>query len=173
MKEYWLAKLIGSVKEVRSRKQLQKSVYLLRVAGCPLKCDYILHYYGPYSFELAELTTRLKGAGVIEETRIDRGNGCQYSCKLSPAGETLLRNFEKTDEGKKAYTAIEKFIGRFKDLNSKKLLLLELAATVAFLFQGDWEIAKKQTAAFKKISPSDSSLSQAADLAKEFLVNVG
>jgi uncharacterized protein YwgA len=174
MKEYWLAKLIGSVGEVKSRKQLQKSVYLLQVAGCPLKCDYVLHYYGPYSFELAELTARLKGAGVIEEKPVDVGFGRQYSCNLDPTiGESLLRNFEKTGEGKKAYKDIEKFIERFKYLNSKKLWLLELAATVAFLFQGDWETAKKQTAAFKKIPFPEDNLSQATDLAKEFRVKVG
>ena len=68
MKDYWLAKLISSVEVVDSRKRLQKAIYLLQLAGCPLKCDYLLHYYGPYSFELAGLINQLDGANIIEET---------------------------------------------------------------------------------------------------------
>ncbi len=168
MKEYWLAKLIGAVDEVSSRKQLQKSVYLLQVAGCPLQCDYILHYYGPYSFELAELMARLEGAGVVKETPI-RG-GCQYSCKITKTGKTLLQGFENTGEGEKAKANIEKFIPEFQDLNRKNVRLLELAATVAFLFQDDWDIAQQQTADFKKITPDNfNKLLQATNLAKSFL----
>jgi uncharacterized protein YwgA len=56
MNDYWLAKLIASVEEVDSRKRLQKSIYLLQfLKGFPLKLDYFLHFYGPYSWELADL----------------------------------------------------------------------------------------------------------------------
>jgi len=76
MRDYWLAKLISSVTEVDSRKRLQKSIYLLQRAGCPLHFSYILHYYGPYSFDLAGLIEQLKGSGVVAEECCSRRFTC-------------------------------------------------------------------------------------------------
>ena len=44
MKRYQLAKLIEwSGESLKTRKRLQKVVYLLQAAGCPLDADYTLH----------------------------------------------------------------------------------------------------------------------------------
>lgn len=169
MKDYWLAKLIGSVDAVDSRKRLQKSVYLLQLSGSPLACDYILHYYGPYSFELASLIDQLNGAGIIEETPEPLASGVvRYRSVVKESGKKALAEFERTDQGRQLRAEIEPFIGQFKDLNSQDPWILELAATVAFYHKGDWNEAQKQTASFKKVRQNDKKLVQAVELARRF-----
>jgi uncharacterized protein YwgA len=110
MKDYWLAKLISSVEEVDSRKRLQKSIYLLQLSGCPLTCDYILHYYGPYSFELAGLIDQLNGGGIIQETPEPRGpRVVRYKSKITKTGRRVLATFERTDNGRRLLAEIQPF----------------------------------------------------------------
>ena len=167
MKDYWLAKLISSVTEVDSRKRLQKSIYLLQQAGCPLQLSYILHYYGPYSFELAGLIDQLKGAGIIDESAAQTGFGSiRYKSKINnKKGKRVLKKFEETKDGKQSMAKITPFTPLFKDLNEKDPWVLELAATVAYFYEGDWSEAQKQTATFKKLSKNDNNLKQAFALA--------
>jgi len=167
MKDYWLAKLISSVTEVDSRKRLQKSIYLLqRRRGCPLQFSYILHYYGPYSFELSGLIDQLHGAGIIEERPESTGYGnVRYRSKISQKGKPVLENFQRSKTGRRVYEQIKPFIPRFQDLNQEDLWVLELAATIAYFYEGDWAEAQKQTATFKKLSKNDNNLKQAFALA--------
>jgi len=166
MKDYWLAKLISSVTEVDSRKRLQKSIYLLQRAGCPLQFSYILHYYGPYSFELAGLIDQLKGADIIDESPEQTGfGGVRYRSKISQKGKSVLANFEKSETGKDVYGQIEPFISCFLELNEEDPWVLELAATVAYFNDGNWTEAQKQTATFKKLSPNDKNLKKAFAIA--------
>jgi uncharacterized protein YwgA len=169
MKDYWLAKLISSVDAVDSRKRLQKSIYLLQLSGSPLACDYILHYYGPYSFELASLIDQLNGARIIEETPEPLAPGMvRYRSVVTEGGKKALDKFESTNKGRQLCGEIAPYIERFKDLNRQDPWVLELAATVAFYHEGDWGEAQKQTAAFKKVRQNDKELRQAVELARRF-----
>ncbi len=166
MKDYWLAKLISSVTEVDSRKRLQKSIYLLQRAGCPLQFSYILHYYGPYSFELAGLIDQLKSADIIDESPEQTGfGGVRYRSEISQKGKRVLENFQKSKTGKDVYGQIQPFIPIFEKLNQKDLWVLELAATIAYFYEGNWAEAQKQTATFKKLSTNDNNLKKAFALA--------
>ncbi|MCJ7655465.1 MAG: hypothetical protein MUO97_09265 [Dehalococcoidia bacterium] len=170
MKDYWLAKLISSVTEVDSRKRLQKSIYLLQRADCPLQFSYILHYYGPYSFELSGLIDQLKGADIIDESSEATGFGnIRYRSKISQKGKPVLENFQRSKTGRRVYEQIKPFISRFKDLNQENLWVLELGATVAYFYEGNWEGAQTRAAEFKRIRKNDSNLSKAIELAKRFL----
>ena len=164
MNDYWLAKLISSVGKVDSRKRLQKAVYLLQSAGCPLKCDYILHYYGPYSFDVAALVNCLDGADIIEET--PKGN--RYEVHSIDKGKAALKRFEKTPKGKSLLSQIQQFVPLFEQLNAENLWVLELAATITYFHQNDWTEAKEQTAKFKSVPLTDSKLQKAEELAKKF-----
>ncbi len=169
MRDCWLAKLISSVTEVDSRKRLQKSIYLLQRAGCPLQFSYILHYYGPYSFELAGLIDQLKGADIIDESLEQTGfGGVRYRSEISQKGKRVLENFQKSKTGKEVYGQIQPFIPIFEKLNQKDLWVLELAATIAYFYEGNWVKAKKHTVRFKKIRSDDSNLRKAMKLAMEF-----
>lgn len=169
MKDYWLAKLISCVDAVDSRKRLQKSIYLLQLSGSPLACDYLLHYYGPYSFELASLIDQLNGAGIIRETPEPLSSGIvRYTSMVTEAGQKALGAFERTDKGRQLCAEIQPYIEQFKNLNSQDPWILELAATVAFYHEGDWGEAQKQTALFKKVRQNDKKLRQAVELARRF-----
>ncbi len=169
MKDYWLAKLISCVDAVDSRKRLQKSIYLLQLSGSPLACDYILHYYGPYSFELASLIDQLNGAGIVEETPQAFPSGIvRYRSVVKEGGRKTLDEFEHTDKGRQLCAKLEPFFESFRNLNNEDLWILELAATVAFYHEGNWNEAQKQTAAFKKVRQDDKKLRQAVQLARRF-----
>jgi len=170
MKDYWLAKLISSVTEVDSRKRLQKSIYLLQRAGCPLQFSYILHYYGPYSFELAGSIDRLKGADIINESPEQTGfGGVRYRSKISDTGKRVLANFQKSKPGKEVDGQIQPFISYFQGLNDEDPWVLELAATVAYFNEGNWTEAQQQTARFKHLKEDDSKLEKAIEIAAEFV----
>ena len=170
MKDYWLAKLISSVPKVDSRKRLQKSIYLLQSRkGFPFKFDYCLHYYGPYSFELASAIDQLNAADIINENQEQTGFGSiRYKSQITEKGKRVLADFQKSDVGKKANRKISPFIRLFEQLNQKKLWVLELAATAAYFHEVDWPRAQDQTATFKKIAVDDSNLEQAVNIAKAF-----
>jgi uncharacterized protein YwgA len=172
MKDYWLAKLIASSRKVDSRKRLQKSIFLLQRAGCPLQCEYILHYYGPYSFELAGLIDQLKGADVIRETPEPLAAGvARYKSAITPRGRNVLESFEKTKAGKKARGQIKPFMSGFKLLVEEDPWVLELAATVAYYYDCDWEYAKACTATVKGIHDRNSrQLLEATELAKKYVM---
>jgi len=171
MKDYWLAKLIASVGEINSRKRLQKSVYLLQRAGCPLQCDYILHYYGPYSFEVAGLIDQLDRAGIIEEKPAQLREGViRYTSAITEKGREVLASFEASTKGDEVCKQIEPFVSRFGQLVGEDLWVLELAATVGYYYDGNWEQARMGAAAFKGIrNRNDDKVSQAADLAKKYV----
>lgn len=78
MRDCWLAKLISSITEVNSRKRLQKLIYLLQRAGCPLHFSYILHYYCTYLFDMAGLIEQLKDYSVVAEVCCCRRFACFY-----------------------------------------------------------------------------------------------
>lgn len=168
MKDYWLAKLISCVHEVDSRKRLQKAVYLLQLKGSPLACDYILHYYGPYSFELASLIDQLNGAGIVKETPEPLASGVvRYRSAVTESGRKALAKFEQTDKGRQLCAEMKPFIGQFEELNRQDPWVLELAATVAFYHEGDWSEAQRRTASFKKVRLNDRELKQAVELARK------
>ncbi len=173
MKEYWLAKLIESVGTIKSRKRLQKILYLLQSGkDFPLKLDYILHYYGPYSFELASLLDQLKTSQIVQENGFDNGmGGVAYSYTITDQGKQILHSFENSQSGIDAPTRIRPFISFFKELAEQDIWLLELAATVLYFYQEtqNWTKAKKVTSSFKKVSPDDKLLEQSVDLAKQYL----
>ncbi|MEJ2703204.1 MAG: hypothetical protein P8Z79_12250 [Sedimentisphaerales bacterium] len=170
MKDYWLAKLIASVDHVDSRKRLQKSIYLLQRSDCPLKCDYLLHYYGPYSFELAGLMDQLCGAKVVEETPEQLGAGTiRYKSAITERGQRTLASFERTERGQKVLRQITPFIEKFKTLAVKNAWVLELGATVGYYYEGDWQDARTRAATFKKISKNDRRLLEATKLAQAFV----
>ena len=56
MNRYQLAKLVEWAGCLHTRKRLQKLVYMLQSAGCPLEAEFTLHHYGPYSQEIAGLS---------------------------------------------------------------------------------------------------------------------
>ena len=83
MNRYQLAKIVDWAGTLDTRKRMQKVVYLLQVAGCPLGADYTLHHYGPYSHDVARLTDEMVQASLLAEKASSNAVGQQYSYSLS------------------------------------------------------------------------------------------
>lgn len=171
MKDYWLGKLICETDKVDSRKRLQKAIYLLQsLDGCPLKFHYFLHYYGPYSWDLAGLVDQLDSAGIIQETLRPAGMYESYESSITQHGRDVIVRFEEDADGREAKRSFERFTRKFKELNGRSLWVLELAATVMYFYKHktDWQEAEEKTAGFKKVKKGDEHLLEAVELAKDY-----
>lgn len=169
---YALLRLISSVKRVDSRKRLQKSVFLLQASGCDIGADYFLHFYGPYSRDVAEELDLLAQSDWVEETRAPHRMGETYSYKITSSGKAALAACESTLEGKRAKKKIKPYIPGFIELRDEPLWTLELASTIAYYRTSGgvstWVRAKQKAAKFKRVRKNASVLREAFDLAKRF-----
>ena len=83
MTRYQLAKLVQWSGTLHSRKRLQKLVFMLQAAGCPLDAEYGLHHYGPYSQEVARLSDEMQRSSLLLEESEPNQVGRQYSYSLT------------------------------------------------------------------------------------------
>ena len=167
MEDYFLAKLIASVDRIDSRKRLQKAIYMLQFRqGFPLHLHYFLHYYGPFSRDLAQLMDQLKGSDIISEE--ENSGGLGFSSQITPRGKSVLAKFEESKTGRELKDRIDTFIDTFRNTINERSWELELASTIAYYYQAskDWGRAKDRTAHFKKVDPENATLRDALRLAK-------
>jgi uncharacterized protein YwgA len=136
------------------RKRLQKVVFFLQSAGCPLDCRYTLHHFGPYSRDVADACDDLVAAGLVEESGGPAAGG-SYSYKLKPQTWSFLD--EASD------TAMREFEALGAELIKADIWQLELGSTVLFFFNQmkDWDLAVAAACEFKKV-PSGIDPSQRA-----------
>lgn len=172
MKAYALAKLIAESGGVDARKRLQKCIFLLQKYGCDMDAFYIMHYYGPYSSDVAETTDVLTQSGLLDEKPSVHPWGEQYAYTINEErGRSLLQEFEGTEEGRSEKGRIERFVEDFKSLCDEPLWTLELAATMAFYKTEEgctWDEAKKKTSQFKRVDLGENVLVEAECIAKKF-----
>jgi len=168
MTKYQLAKLILMAGGLQSRKRLQKTVHLLQAAGCPLGLGFRLHYYGPYSRELADTVDRMTRAGVLVETPRETQVGTQYDYKFDEQMRESLEAYERTPHGEAAKEELETYEELLKTLSDTPPRVLELASTVvAFREAGlGWDEALAETAGFKRERIDSPMMNKAGDLAR-------
>ena len=169
MDRYQLGKLVQwAGPSLKTRKRMQKVVYLLKAAGCPIDADFFLHHYGPYSTELAQLTDELVRNGMLVEraTSNPRGQQFEYSLAVEP-GESLSK-YEETPAGMSALALLRPYESRAQDLLRKDVSELEHASTVAFFkSQGEsWDEALSKACSFKRLEPQGAAATAALALAQ-------
>src|SRR5262245_4108 len=147
MTRYQLAKLIEWAGTLRTRKKMQKVVFLLQAAGCPYGADFGLHHYGPYSQDLARLADEMVRQGLLREG----STGQEYHYTLSEDARAKLAEFESGSEGATAVGGVAPFAECARRLLAVEVKELEVAATVAFFRrQGhEWPAALEKTRLFK------------------------
>src|SRR5258705_142192 len=104
MDRYQLA-MIGSWADergIQGRKRLQKVVFFLQAAGCPLDCRFTLHHYGPYSRDVADVCDEMVAAGLLEEHVTPNATGAQYGYKLTARTRQLLDAMAREDGARAA-----------------------------------------------------------------------
>ena len=146
---------------IQGRKRLQKVVFFLQAAGCPLDCDFTLHYYGPYSREVADVCDEMVGAGLLEEHISPNAAGAQYGYKLTALTQQLLETTAQQDHARAATLA--PFRELTTQLMGEDLWRLELGSTILYFYgqSRNWARAVDQACEFKK-APKDNPATKAA-----------
>jgi uncharacterized protein YwgA len=172
MNRYQLAKIVGWAGTLRTRKRMQKVVYLLQAAGCPLEADYFLHHYGPYSHDVARLSDEMVGVNLLEEQSNSSSVGQQYSYRLGARARASIAEFEKTQEGRDWSDQMAAFETKAQRLLTADLKALEIASTVVyFLRQGnDWSAAVDKACEFKGLTKGSQAVKGAEALARQIVV---
>lgn len=152
MNRYHLAKLVEWADRLHTRKRLQKVVYMLQSAGCPLDAEFTLHHYGPYSQEVARLSDEMVRSGLLVEDVDQNMMGQEYSYRLSEDTKRQIRELEASAQGRQWVAEIAEYEPLARDLLGKELKQLEYASTIAFFRRqgSDWPLAVKKACAFKR-----------------------
>ena len=131
---------------LHGRKRLQKVVYFLQEAGCPLNCRYTLHYFGPYSRDVADACDEMVAAGLVVETGGPQNGAMQYTYALKPEIRALL---DKTPDDR-----LQQFEKLGTDLIKDDIWPLELGSTILFFYaqNSNWEDAFASACQFKNAS---------------------
>lgn len=171
MTRYQLAKLVAMAGTLKSRKRIQKTIHLLKLAGCPIEAHYRLHYYGPYSADVADLIDEMTANGLLEEEAEAVGHGREYSYRLPENAQRSMEQFETTDRAGEAKQGIAQFASLFADLCKEPAKTLEYASTIAYFREvgREWDDAVKETATYKNVTPNSQSLKEARQLAERVL----
>lgn len=145
----------------QGRKRLQKVVYFLQEAGCPLNCRFTLHHFGPYSREVADACDELVAAGLVSEIGGPSSGNLQYNYALKL--ETRLA-LERTPD-----LEMQRFRELGTHLIEENLWSLELGATILYFHsqERDWSRALTQACEFKKVSASAEASEKSLALAKQ------
>jgi hypothetical protein len=171
MNRYQLAKLVDWAGTLRSRKRMQKVVYLLQDAGCPLHADFILHHYGPYSQEVALLTDEMVRLGLLEETSEPSPVGVQYSYSLPEPTRQKLEDYERSPESVESLGLLTPFEKKARLLIGAELKELEIAATLVYFYRQarNWSLAAEKTRQFKNLPAESPVLGRAQALARQIV----
>jgi uncharacterized protein YwgA len=147
---------------LKGRKRLQKVVFFLQEAGCPLDCRYTLHHFGPYSRDVADRCDEMVAAGLVGETGGPAGGDMQYTYKLKPETEIALSQTSDPE--------MQPFQSLGTELIGESLWTLELGSTILYFYRqtGDWDHALKRACEFKRVAPNVQSSQVALARAKQF-----
>jgi uncharacterized protein len=169
MERYQLAKIIEWTGTFRSRKRMQKLVFMLQAAGCPLDADYDLHHYGPYSQDVALLTGQMVGQRLLEEAKEARPYGEQYSYTLLEDARRQVSAYEASPRGSGPAGEMARFRDLALELYQADLKELEVASTIVFFRKRgfDWETAVEKTREFKNLPVDPSFLGRCRALASK------
>jgi uncharacterized protein YwgA len=171
MTRYQLAKLVEWAGTFHSRKRMQKLVFLLQAAGCPLDADYDLHHYGPYSQDLARLTDEMVREKLLEERIEIHPYGEQYSYTLPEASRRQIDEYEAEPRGGPPAEQLARFQALARTLYQADLRELEVASTIVFFRQQghDWAVAVAKTCQFKDLPAGTPLVKQAEEQARRIV----
>lgn len=167
MNRFQLAKLVSWAGTIRGRKRLQKVVCLLQVAGCKLDADFFLHFYGPYSRDVADVCDEMVAAGLLSESTTQHQVGTQFDYALTDRARELLNR----SIAEPRFVRLSTDLDRYKDVAQlflkADLAELELASTIAYFFDrdNDWNTSIQKASEFKKVDRDSSLMVRATALA--------
>ena len=158
-----LIKLSGG--QLVGRTRLQKEAYLLDRCGAAFGLPFTYHYYGPYSFELADGWEEARAEGRIEINEKLGGYGVPYSIFTLNEPDSDPDNLGELPVGT-ARARLEKMAGVSE-------IVLELAATIIYLKEeGYGEPPIKELKTRKPLKATDKLIKKATDLLSDLELSV-
>jgi len=152
-----VARLVNELGEVSGRKRLQKIVHLLQATGAKeFGYRFILHYFGPYSKELANDLDFLSDVKILDE-HAPVGEG---SYKYAVCAEVMdeVNRMSDRDKGSGEWKKLA------LELKVREVPFLEALSTIVFLSKRGRQ-GKRLRKEFDRIKPN---LSACFDPAVEF-----
>jgi uncharacterized protein YwgA len=104
--------------------QVQKLIYFLQAKGVPLEYEFVMHHYGPYSFELENDISLLHAADTIDISVDPDG----YGYHIRPGGFRPPAWVSGARDYEGVVAQVVKDFGRYD------AAALELAATIHFVY---------------------------------------
>lgn len=145
-----VAQVVGDAGgEIVGRTKLQKTVYLLTLAGFETRFRFGYKHYGPYSDELAEAAELAAAFDLIVERQQPASWGGTYSVYKASAGSATMQS---------SRTRLTQEAAR------SDAVLLELAATAAYLAEEGRSQPWAETARRKPDKAGDGRLERAKEL---------
>jgi uncharacterized protein YwgA len=169
---YQLAKVVEWAGTFRSRKRMQKLIFMLQAAGCPLDVEYDLHPYGPYSDDLAMLTGELVCKKLLVETSELHPPGELYCYALSTDASRQVAEYEARPRGSDMADEMAKFQSLAERLYEADFKELEVASTIVYFRKKgiDWAAAVEETCRFKNLPVGGPFVNQCVAIAREIVV---
>ncbi len=166
MNRYQLAKLVSWAGRLQSRKRMQKVVFMLQAAGCPIPANYYLHHYGPYSDEVARLADEMVRNGLLTENEGEVMGNVTYSYQLADSTTQQLQSLEQTPQGIEWASELAPFETKARRLLRADLRQLEYASTILFFQKqgNDWPQAVEKAEKFKQTPAVRDSLALAQEI---------
>lgn len=155
-----VARLVAELGQVKGRKRLQKIVHLLGANRFPqFRQRFVLHYYGPFSRQLARELDFLAAAELIKEVHEESG---AYTYSVSSNGKKFIEELDENDQASQPWAEFA------RKLNNQCTEFLEAVSTLVFLkANGTDDVALEGR--FAEVKPKLASrFSEARNFAREF-----
>jgi uncharacterized protein YwgA len=130
--EYYILRLIKSASPIRGRKKLQKLFFIMKYMDLPVNDRFFMHYYGPYSADLALQLDEYVKKCLLQEKR----DFPEYSYHITEEGKKEVELYEKTMRDPVLISKSKNWERMFKLLSTSNTYQLELASTI--LYWVDW-----------------------------------
>lgn len=121
--------------EVAGRTKLQKIAYFCRHLGWDMR-DYKLHYYGPFSFALADTVATAESVGLIRQS-----DGVPHMFSLTGEGGSLVRRFKEGAGDAGRVEATQDLVRRLSGWDTQDLVL---AATIDFVQKNEQDLKEAE-----------------------------
>ncbi len=113
----------GNDHRITGRTRLQKTIYFCKYLGWGIN-DYRLHYYGPFSPTLTNITEMAESNGLVVQTE------APHVFTLTEKGEDLMRKFMENICDLERAKRTQKLVKYLSGWSSKEL---EVAATIDYV----------------------------------------
>lgn len=166
--ELVLLKIVKELNPLVGRKRLQKILYLLKEKEFPLEERFFMHFYGPYSSGISLILDSLVNNGLINE-KFNKAVANQYSYSITENGEKKLALFYKNST-RQDKNILENSLKIVRNLNSRKVIELEIAATILYWEKNGYSAEESKEITIKQKRPKTIALLKAISLLKELSV---